>query len=102
MVGGYSSGGRQCSGAGVCQDPAAPSRVPGAGGCEWQGRIGGSQEHNDIDLLFTDVVMPGGLNGRELAHEARQLYPALKVLFTSGYAESAILDMGLLDSMYSC
>jgi PAS domain S-box-containing protein len=55
------------------------------------------REHNDIDLLFTDVVMPGGLNGRELAHEARQLYPALKVLFTSGYAESAILDMGLLD-----
>jgi len=43
------------------------------------------------------VVMPGGLNGRELAQEARKLYPALKVLFSSGYAESAILDMGLLD-----
>jgi PAS domain S-box-containing protein len=53
--------------------------------------------HQDIDLLFTDVVMPGGLNGRELAHEARMLYPELKVLFCSGYAESAILHLGLLD-----
>jgi signal transduction histidine kinase/ActR/RegA family two-component response regulator len=55
------------------------------------------REHKDIDLLFTDVVMPGGLNGRELAQEARKLYPALKVLFCSGYAESAILHMGLMD-----
>jgi PAS domain S-box-containing protein len=55
------------------------------------------REHQDIDLLFTDVVMPGGLNGRELAVEARKLYPALKVLFCSGYAESAILHLGLLD-----
>jgi CheY-like chemotaxis protein len=37
------------------------------------------------------------LNGRELALEARKLYPALKVLYSSGYAESAILHMGLLD-----
>jgi PAS domain S-box-containing protein len=55
------------------------------------------REHPEIDLLFTDVVMPGGLNGRELAHEARKLYPALKVLFCSGYAESAILHLGLVD-----
>jgi signal transduction histidine kinase/CheY-like chemotaxis protein len=55
------------------------------------------REHPEIELLFTDVVMPGGLNGRELAHEARKLYPALKVLFCSGYAESAILHLGLLD-----
>jgi PAS domain S-box-containing protein len=55
------------------------------------------RKHKNIDLLFTDVVMPGGLNGRELAHEARKLYPALKVLFCTGYAESAILHMGLMD-----
>jgi signal transduction histidine kinase/CheY-like chemotaxis protein len=55
------------------------------------------REHPEIDLLFTDVVMPGGLNGRELAHEARKLYPEVKVLFCSGYAESAILHLGLLN-----
>ena len=55
------------------------------------------RRHQDIDLLFTDVVMPGGLNGRELALEARKIYPSLKVLFCSGYAESAVLHLGLLD-----
>ncbi|MES1200020.1 MAG: response regulator [Pseudomonadota bacterium] len=37
------------------------------------------------DLLFTDIVMPGGVSGWELAEQARKLAPALKVLFTSGY-----------------
>lgn len=55
------------------------------------------REHKDIALLFTDVVMPGGLNGNELALEARKLYPSLKVLFCSGYAENAIFHMGLMD-----
>lgn len=41
--------------------------------------------HNDIDLLFTDVAMPGGMSGPELAREARLIYPELPVLFTSGY-----------------
>ncbi len=49
-----------------------------------------------IDLLFTDVVMPGGMSGIELAHEARLRRPELKVLFTSGYAEPAALKSGLL------
>lgn len=50
-----------------------------------------------FDLLFTDVVMPGGLNGRQLADEARRLHPDLPILFTSGYTENAIVHHGRLD-----
>lgn len=49
------------------------------------------------DLLFTDVVMPGGLNGRELSAAAADLRPGLKVLYTSGYTENAIVHQGRLD-----
>ena len=52
----------------------------------------------DFDLLFTDVVMPGGLNGRELANRVRVLKPGLKVLYTSGYSEDAIIHHGRLDA----
>ncbi len=52
----------------------------------------------DIDLLFTDVVMPGGMNGREVAQEARSIRPNLKVLFTSGYAEDALVQAGKIEA----
>lgn len=55
------------------------------------------KERSDIDLLLTDVVMPRGLNGAELARKAQKLCPGLKVLFTSGYAENAIVHRGRLD-----
>ena len=51
----------------------------------------------DIALLFTDIVLPGGMNGRQLADEALLRRPALKVLFTSGYTENAIVHQGRLD-----
>jgi signal transduction histidine kinase/ActR/RegA family two-component response regulator len=40
-----------------------------------------------VDLVFTDMIMPGGLSGRDVAHKARDLQPGIKVLLTTGYAE---------------
>jgi CheY-like chemotaxis protein len=51
-----------------------------------------------VDLLFTDVVMPGGMSGPDLAAAARQLRPDLKVLYTSGYPENAIAHQGRLQA----
>ena len=51
--------------------------------------------HPEIAMIFTDVVMPGGMNGDELAETALVAKPNLKVLFTSGYAEPAVARQGL-------
>jgi PAS domain S-box-containing protein len=52
---------------------------------------------DDIDLLFTDIVMPGGINGKELATRAREKRPDLKVLFTSGFPGASLTDSAVLD-----
>jgi CheY-like chemotaxis protein len=51
-----------------------------------------------IDLLFTDVVMPGDIAGRDLADKASELRPGLKVLFASGYFEGALVSKGALET----
>ena len=51
----------------------------------------------EIDVLITDVGLPGGLNGRQVADAARVSRPALKVLFVTGYAENAAVGNGLLE-----
>ena len=54
------------------------------------------EDTDDIALLFTDIVMPGGMNGRELAKAALRRRPDLRVLYTSGYTENAIVHQGRL------
>jgi CheY-like chemotaxis protein len=49
------------------------------------------------DLLFTDIVMPGGVNGWELATQARKLMPELRVLYTSGYPVEALKGRADID-----
>ena len=55
------------------------------------------ERHSTIDLLFTDVVMPGGMNGRQLADEVARRRPGIKILFTTGYTRNAIVHHGRLD-----
>jgi PAS domain S-box-containing protein len=54
-------------------------------------------EVRDIDLLFTDVVLPAGMNGAELAREAVRVSPGIGVLYTSGYTDNAIVHHGRLE-----
>ena len=53
--------------------------------------------HGDIDLLFTDVVLPGGMSGAQVAAQAKVRWPRLRVLFTTGSARNAIVHHGRLD-----
>jgi len=57
-----------------------------------------STPNGAIDLLFTDVVLPSGLNGQQLAQRAVELHPHLKVLFATGYARDAIVHDGRVDA----
>lgn len=55
------------------------------------------QKHR-IDLLLTDIIMPGGLNGVDLGHEARRLLPRLRIIYMSGFPESAFGNEARLDA----
>ena len=55
-----------------------------------------AEENETIDLLFTDLMMPGGISGAQLADKLRQRQPSLKVLITSGYGSTSVAADGLL------
>ncbi len=59
------------------------------------------EARSEIALLFTDVGLPGGMNGRQLAEKARDRRPNLKVLFRTAYARNAIVHAGRLDPGWS-
>jgi PAS domain S-box-containing protein len=61
------------------------------------GALAALQREPRVDLLITDVGLPGGLNGRQIADAARQSRPELKILFITGYAENAVIGSGHLD-----
>jgi len=54
-------------------------------------------EEKRVDLLFTDVILPGAITGRVLADQAKDRRPGLPVLFTTGYTRNAIVHQGRLD-----
>ena len=56
------------------------------------------RDRDDIDLLFTDIVMPGGLDGTELANKAQAIRPELKIVFTTGYADASVLSAGNVEA----
>ncbi|MGJ7916693.1 response regulator [Massilia sp. LXY-6] len=62
-----------------------------------QGALTILQSGIPVDMLFTDVVMPGPVRSIEVARQAKQMFPAIEVLFTSGYTQNAIVHGGRLD-----
>jgi CheY-like chemotaxis protein len=60
--------------------------------------LGVMKNHPEVRLLFADIGLPGGMNGRQLADEAVRRRPGLKVLLTTGYTQNAVVHNGRLDS----
>jgi PAS domain S-box-containing protein len=52
-------------------------------------------QHPEIDLVMTDIIMPGGMNGVELAQKVRQLYPAIKIIYSSGFPADVLAERSM-------
>jgi len=78
---------RRQTGERICADAIAFAGLRHAGCGERAEALAIIAAGNHFDLLFTDVIMPGAMNGRQLATEVQKSKPELKVLFTSGYTE---------------
>ena len=52
-------------------------------------------QEEGMDLLITDIIMPGGMNGVDLAHQVREVFPQIRVIYSSGYPANAMADRGL-------
>ena len=93
-AGGGRRGGAQVRG----RSPARARLYRPRGAATARARCACSNAESNISLLFTDVVLPGGMNGRQLADEARRRKPELKVLYATGYTRNAIIHQGRLDA----
>jgi PAS domain S-box-containing protein len=67
-----------------------------------QGALGALADEREIDLVFSDIVMPGTMNGMELAREVRRRRPGAPILLTSGYAGAAVRDAEAEDIKILC
>jgi PAS domain S-box-containing protein len=65
--------------------------------CDAESALAVLEKGEQVDLVFTDVVMPGPLRTRDFAQRMRELRPGMPVLFTSGYTDNAIIHQGRLD-----
>ena len=57
----------------------------------------GIWDGSTLDLVLTDVVLPAGMNGTQVAAEAERLHPGIGVVYMSGYTENAVIHHGRLD-----
>src|SRR5262249_451225 len=89
-AGRHGAGGRrQSRGRRGCQRIFPAARLHGQTGGQRPRRAATACQRSKIDLVFSDILMPGGMNGLEFGHAIRRLYPAMPVLLTTGYSDSA-------------
>ena len=93
----HSGGGGRHAGAQLRHRAIATSRLQTLAAADGPSALAQVRNGEAFDLLFTDVIMPGGMTGRQLAEEVAKLRPGMKVLYTSGYTDNAIVHHGRLD-----